>query len=321
MAERQNRGGRAFQGHNLSITFLGTSGSWPTAECNVSATALKRGKEVILFDCGEGTQRQFQMSPVSHMQVSKIFLTHHHGDHTFGIPGYLKTMALNERQDPLDIYGPPGTLRLMGKFLDIAPIRNSYLVRVHEMEPNVPLHFDEGYTITAADGDHSIRNYAYALEEDVRPGRFDKTGALALGVPEGPAFRRLQLGQSVTTPDGKEVTPDMVLGPPRKGRKIAISGDTRPCGRIAELARDADVLIHEATYVHEEVELAKENHHTTAREAAEVAREAQAHTLWLHHFSPRYKDRSTHLVEARRIFPNTFLADDLTSTDVPFREA
>lgn len=308
------------QGHLMSITFLGTSGSWPTADCNVSATAIRRGGETLLFDCGEGTQRQFQKSELSHMQVSKIFLTHFHGDHTYGLPGYLKTMQLNERTQPLHILGPPGLRRLMDDFMRIAPLQPTFELIVTEMQPGVPVAFKEGYSVTAADGVHGIRNFAYALQEESRPGRFDKPKAIALGVPEGRLFGALQTGKTVTTPDGSEVTPEMVLGPDRPGRKIVISGDTRPCPDIIALAEGADVLIHEATYLDEHQEPAYENRHSTAREAATVAKEAKVRTLWMHHFSPRYKEREQHLVEAREVFAESYAANDLTVTDVPYRD-
>lgn len=311
---------RAYQGHQMTITFLGTSGSWPTAACNVSATALKRGSEIILFDCGEGTQRQFQKSDLSHMAVSRIFLTHFHGDHTYGLPGYLKTMQLCERTAPLEIYGPPGVQRLFQDFMRIAPIRPTFDITVKEMQPGKPVRFKQGYTVTAAEGIHGIRDYAYALEEEPRPGRFDKPKALELGVPEGRMFGQLQAGKTVTLDDGTKVTPKMVMGPERRGRKIVISGDTRPAPAIVQLAKDADILIHEATYLDEHKEFAVENGHSTAGEAATVAKEANVGTLWMHHFSPRYKEREGHIAEARDVFAESHAADDFTVVDVPYPE-
>jgi ribonuclease Z len=311
---------RRTQGFNLEVTFLGTSGSWPSAKRNVSATAVRRGGEILLFDCGEGTQRQFQKSPLSHMAVTKIFLTHLHGDHCYGLPGYLKTMQLNEREEPLAIFGPPGTENWMHNLLRFAPLRSSFPIQVLEMEPERPIHFTEGYTITPTQGDHSVAAYAYRLQEDTRPGAFDKPKALELGVPEGPAFGALQKGGTVTTPDGKTIHPEDVMGPARPGRSLVVSGDTRPSKNIIRLAKDADLLIHEATYTDTHQELAYENQHSTAAEAATVAREAGVRTLYLHHISPRYEETRTHLEEARKIFEDTHIAEDFLTLDVPFPE-
>lgn len=305
------------QGHQMEITFLGTSGSWPTGDRNVSATAVRRGGEIILFDCGEGTQRQFQKSDLSHMAVTKIFLTHFHGDHTYGLPGYLKTMQLNERTAPLHVFGPPGIERIMRDFDRVAPVRPTFELTVTAMTPGEPIHFDEGYSVTAAQADHSIRCFAYALEEDPRPGRFDKPRALELGVPEGRLFGKLQRGEAVTLEDGTEITPDQVMGPPRRGRKIVFSGDTRPCQNIIQLARGADILVHEATYTDEHQDQAVENTHSTAREAAQVAKEAGVQTLWLNHYSPRYRSFEQHLKEAWEVFPETHASDDFVTTEVP----
>jgi ribonuclease Z len=303
----------------MEIVFLGTSGSWPSAQRNVSATAVRRGSETILFDCGEGTQRQFQKSPLSHMSVTKIFLTHMHGDHTFGLPGYIKTMQLNERTAPLDVFGPPGTRAFMDNVMRIAPRYEGYPLRVTEMVPGEPIRFD-GYTVTAARAEHSVPCFAYRLQEDDRPGRFDKPKALALHVPEGPLFGRLQRGETVTTPDGRTVRPEDVLGDRRPGRSIVVSGDTRPTPRIVDLATNAQILIHEATYVDEHQDLAVENQHSTAREAAQVARDARVKTLWLHHFSPRYDDVAVQLEEARSVFPETHASRDLLVVDVLYPE-
>lgn len=300
----------------MTIHFLGTSGSWPTADRNVSATAIKRGGEVLLFDCGEGTQRQFQRSELSHMAVTKIFLTHFHGDHCYGLPGYLKTMQLNERTVPLDIFGPPGIERLIQDFQRIAPTRPEFPIRVHPMEPGKTIRFSEGYSVTAARADHSVINFAYAIEEEPRPGRFDKPKALALGVPEGRMFGKLQSGHSVQLEDGRTIHPEDVLGPDRRGRKVVISGDTRPSDAIARLAEGADILIHEATYLDEHQEQAEENQHSTAREAGEVAKKAGVRALWLHHFSPRYTTADGHLREAWEVFRETHVARDFSTVDV-----
>ncbi|KAA0005678.1 MAG: MBL fold metallo-hydrolase, partial [Thermoplasmata archaeon] len=204
----------------LYIHFLGTGGSWPTVQRNVSAVAIKRGGEVILFDCGEGTQRQFQRSKLSYMQISKIFITHFHGDHFLGLPGFIQTLQLNDRQQPLHIYGPRGMKSIVEIVTRLGYFKPSYPIYAHELKPGDEIKFD-GYKIKVAEACHNVPALAYALEEDERPGRFNKQKALELGIPEGPLFRKLQNGFAVEI-NGKVITPDMVLGEPRPGRKITI---------------------------------------------------------------------------------------------------
>jgi ribonuclease Z len=302
-----------------SITFLGTSAAWPTAFRNVAATAIKWGGEVLLFDCGEGTQRQFQRSDLSYMSVSKVFITHLHGDHHYGLPGLLKTMALNERTEPLEVYGPPGLAELMGIYDRIAPVRAQFQIHVKELR-----HGDvvkgEAYTVHAAKLDHRVFNLGYAFVEPDRPGRFDKPKALELGVPEGPLFRQLQMGRDVTTPKGQKVRSADIIGPPRKGRRIVITGDTGPCQNLVDLATSADILIAEATYCQDMAEKAVEFGHMTAADAAKTASQARVGRLILTHVSARYTDTAMHLEEARAHFPGTEVAKDLMTVEVPLVE-
>ena len=294
----------------LSIIFLGTGGSWPTVKRNVSSVAIKRGGEVIVFDCGEGTQRQFQKSALSYMQISKIFISHFHGDHFLGLPGLIQTMQLNDREKPLHIYGPMGINQLASELLSLGYFRPNYKIVAHELCDGDTVKF-EGYSIKTLQVKHNnIPTLAYALEEDIRPGKFNKPKALALSVPEGHLFSKLQKGQTVTLKNGTTITPAMVLGKPRKGRKIVISGDTIPCKSLIAFAKEADVLIHDATFDASLEELAHEYGHTTAQQAATIAKEAKVDQLFLTHISPRYLDYHVLEDEARKIFKYSYVAKD-----------
>ncbi|MEA2055391.1 MAG: ribonuclease Z [Candidatus Thermoplasmatota archaeon] len=299
----------------LSITFLGTGGSWPTVKRNVTAVALKRGSEIILFDCGEGTQRQFQKSSLSYMQISKIFISHFHGDHFLGLPGLIQTMQLNDREAALHIYGPKGMVKLTSQLLSLGYFKPSYNVIVHEIDDKEVLEF-EGYKIKVLKVKHGVPALAYCLEENVRPGKFDKLKALKIGIPEGPLFNKLQKGQTVTLKDGRKITPDVILGPPRTGRKIVISGDTEPCKSMIDFARGADVLIHESTFESELEDIAGKYGHTTAYQAAKIAKKADAEKLYLVHISPRYLDYKLLEKDARRIFKDSFVPRDFQEIDI-----
>jgi len=300
----------------MELTFLGTGGSWPSARRNVSSLALKRGSEVVLFDCGEGTQRQFQRSDISYMATSKIFFTHLHGDHILGLPGLMQTMDLNEREDPLEIYGPPGIKRYVSLTMSRPLPGLSYPVEVTEIDDGTTVCFDE-YEVVARELDHSITNLGYALVEEPRPGRFDEQAALELGVPEGPKFSKLQQGEAVEAEDGSIVEPEQVLGDPRRGRKITYTGDCRPCEATVELAYRSDVLVHEATFAVES-ERAHEVGHSTAAQAAWIADKAEARQLFLTHLSPRYEDPEPVEDEARKVFEGAEVAEDLDTFTVKF---
>ncbi len=301
---------------HMELVFLGTGGSWPTAQRSTAAVAVKRGSEVILFDCGEGTQRQFQRSKLSYMQVSRIFITHLHGDHILGLPGLLQTMGLNERTEPLHVYGPPGTRRTLKTLMSVGGRRAKFDLLVKELGDGDVVPFD-GYEVHAREVKHTSFNLGYALVEDPRPGRFDKERALELGVPEGRLFGRLQRGETVETPDGGVVEPGDVLGPARPGRKVAYSGDAVPCEAMVELAEDADVLVHDATY-ESSFDGANDYGHSTSQQAAFIAKSANVGTLFLTHISPRYTDTTDLLAEARSVFPASHVAEDLEDHVVPF---
>jgi ribonuclease Z len=299
----------------LSLIFLGTSGSWPTVQRNVSSLAIKRGSEILLFDCGEGTQRQFQKSNLSYMQITKIFITHFHGDHFLGIPGLIQTMQLNDRDKPLHLYGPKGMETLTDQLLTLGYFRPSYEIIAHEIADGDAVKFD-GYTIHALQVHHNVPTLAYCLEEHQRPGKFNKPKALKLGIPEGPLFSQLQHGHSITLTNGKKITPDTVLGPSRKGRKIVISGDTLPCKEMVAFSKGADILVHEATFDSNLEDIAQGYGHTTAAQAAEIAKKARVGQLFLVHISPRYLDHRVLENDARKIFPRSFVPKDFQEIEI-----
>jgi len=300
----------------VQIVFLGTSGSWPTPKRNVSAIAVKRGPEVILFDCGEGTQRQFMLSKLSFMQVSRVFLTHFHGDHFLGLPGMVQSMSMNGRERELLVYGPKGTEGLVENLVTLGHFRSAFPVVGKGLRGGEAVDCGE-YAVRAVESAHTVPALGYALEEGPRPGRFSLERARELGVPEGPLYSRLQEGQAITV-GGRTVAPEMVLGPPRRGRKIVYTGDTLPTRSILEAARDADVLIHDATADTGLEEKANRYGHSTGRQAAEIAKEAGARALILTHYSPRYEDATPILEDAKAVFPATYMAEDFFEYEVPY---
>ncbi len=303
----------------LRIIFLGTGGSWPTVKRNVSSIAVKRGSEIILFDCGEGTQRQFQQSNLSYMQISKIFITHFHGDHFLGLPGLIQTMQLNDRDKPLHLYGPKGMEELTHQLLTLGYFRPSYRIIGHEMTDGEEIKFD-GYNITALKMNHNVPTLAYRLSEDQRAGKFNKPKALKMGIPEGPLFSKLQKGHTITLPTGEKITPDMILGPSRKGRTIVISGDTKPTEKIIGFSKEADILIHESTFDSKLEEIAQEYGHTTAAQAAEIAKKAHVEKLFLTHISPRYLDFHIIEEEARSVFSHSYVPRDFQEMEVKLKK-
>jgi ribonuclease Z len=302
---------------DLDLVFLGTSGSMPTAQRAPAALLLRRGGERLLFDCAEGTQRQLLRSNVGLIELREVFLTHYHADHYLGLPGMLKTFALRGRDVPITIYGPPGLRDLFGALRRIFG-RLTYTVELKELRPGDELIRDD-YRLSAFEVAHGVSAVGYALVEDARPGRFDVQAADALGVPSGPERGALQRGESVTLGDGTTITPDRVLGPARPGRKVVIAGDGGPAESVIEAARNADVLVHEATFCEDERERARETQHSTAHEAAGVARAAEVELLALTHLSNRYFGGEV-AREARTIFPNTVVPKDFDTIDVRFAE-
>jgi ribonuclease Z len=296
---------------DLSIFFAGTAGSVPTARRGLPALLVRRGGDKLLFDCGEGTQRQLVAS-VGLPEVEAVFLTHFHADHWLGLPGMLKSFELRDRETPLTVYGPGGTIELLSVMRRVIG-RLRYPFSVVELEPGESVAFD-GYEVGAFNVRHRGPAYGYALVEDPRPGRFDAEAAEALGVAFGPDFGRLQRGEAV---DG--VDPAQVVGPERAGRKVVISGDTSPCEMVRVAAHHADVLVHESTFLDEEVQRALQTGHSTARQAAELALEAEVRLLALTHLSTRYGGREIR-DEARATFDRTEVPRDFDTLEVPFAE-
>ncbi len=296
---------------DLSIFFAGTAGSIPTARRGLPAVLVRRGGERILFDCGEGTQRQL-VSSVGLADVDEIFLTHFHADHWLGLPGLLKTFDLRGREQPLAVHGPPGLRPLLTTALRTAG-RVRFPLELIELEPGDVLDRD-GYKIAPVPVAHRGPAFGYVLFEDERPGVFDTAAAQRLGLTPGPEFGRVQRGETV-----KGVSPDQVLGRARAGRKIVISGDTRPCEALRVAAHRADVLLHEATFAEDERDRAAETGHSTAGQAATLAREAEVTLLALTHFSTRYPVAVLR-DEARAVFPATVLPRDFDTIEVPFPE-
>jgi len=302
---------------DLDLVFLGTSASAPTANRSPAALLVRRGGDRLLFDCGEGTQRQLMRSTVGLPDLDEIFLTHLHGDHYLGLPGLLKTFSLRQREQPLTIYGPPGLKELFGDLRRIFG-RVAYEVSVVELRAGEALE-RAGYRLLVFPVHHGVSAVGYALVEDPRPGFFDVEAADALGVPPGPERGELQRGDSITLDDGRVITPDSVLGEPRAGRRIVIPGDTAPADTVRVLSERADVLVHEATFSEEERDRAAETLHTTAQQAAALARDAGVRLLALTHLSPRYFGAEI-AREAREIFPATVVPRDFDVIEVPFAE-
>jgi ribonuclease Z len=288
-------------------------------ERNVSALVVTREGESLLFECGEGTQRQMMRYGVA-FGLSEVFFTHFHADHFLGVIGLVRTLGLQGRSDPMRLVGPKGAKRILGQALQLGVERPPFEVEIVEVEPDEVI-AKEGYELRVFAADHGSHAVGYALVEKDRLGRFDPERAGALGVPEGPLWGKLQRGQVVTLESGAVVGPETIVGPPRPGRKVVYSGDTRPVPALVEVARRADLLVHEATFGEEERERAKETGHSTAREAAELARAAAVRRLVLTHLSARYsRDATPLLEEARAVFPETGVAKDGLEIDVPFRD-
>ena len=306
---------------SLSLRFLGTSASRPTVERGVSAIALVREGETFLFDCGEGTQRQMMRYGVA-FSLADIFFSHMHVDHMLGVVGLVRTMALQGREEPLRMWGPAGSARMLRRAETLGADRVDFPIEYTELASGDTVQ-RKGYEIVAFAADH-MRTPAlgFALVESLRLGRFNPDRARDLGIPEGPLWGRLHRGQRVTLEDGREVDPSDLVGPTRPGRRVVITGDTRPCEATVAAATGADLLVHEATFSDEEAVRATETGHSTAREAAQVAARAGVRRLVLTHLSARYsRDTSDLEREARQVFSATHIARDGSEFDIPFADA
>jgi ribonuclease Z len=302
---------------DLDLVFLGTAGSAPTASRGASATLVRRGGDRLLVDCGEGTQRQLLRSDAGLVDLEHVFLTHLHADHVLGLPGMLKTFALRGRDLPVTVYGPRGTRALL-QALGLLIGRLTYPLEIEELGPGDGVARD-GYRIEAFAVAHGRSAVGYALYEDGRPGRFDVAAADALEVPDGPARGALQRGEAVTLDGGRVVRPEDVLGAPRRGRTVVLSGDTAPAASVVAAAAGADVLVHEATFLADERERARETDHSTAEDAATIASQAGVLMLALTHLSARYSG-SDAAEEARRVFAPTVVPRDFDLIDIPLPE-
>ncbi|PVX24962.1 MAG: ribonuclease Z [Candidatus Bathyarchaeum sp.] len=304
---------------DLQVIFLGTGGSIPTPKRGLSAIAVRRRNELLLFDCGEGTQRQMIQAGVGFHREAKIFVTHMHGDHVLGVPGLLQTMSLLGRKKKLTIYGPQGIEAFVEAINQTVRFSLTFPLQVSEVEAGLVCEEKE-YTVHAAQSNHLENSLAYALVEKPRPGRFSTQKAKKQGVPEGPLWSKLQLGSQVRLPNGRIVTPEMVLGPPRSGRKIVYSGDTGQSENLVKLAEKADLLIHEATFEDELTERANEDGHSTPSMAAETAKKAEVKRLVLTHISARYKDVGLLLEQAKKVFFDTDVAEDFMRLELPLKD-
>ncbi|HEV8612789.1 MAG TPA: ribonuclease Z, partial [Gemmatimonadales bacterium] len=293
----------------LSITLLGTGAACPSVERNVAALALSREGETILFDCGEGTQRQMMRYGAS-FAFREIFFTHYHADHMLGVTGLMRTMGLQDRTAGVTLYGPRGATRILGAAISLGIERNQFPIEIVELQAGDRIRRNE-YDIVVFPTDHRADTVGYALAEHTRLGRFNPDRARELGIPEGPLWGKLHKGESVELPDGRRVGPEELVGRPRRGRTVVYTGDTRPSLAVVEAARGADLLVHDSTFGEEERERAVETGHSTAAQAAEIAREAGVRRLVLTHISPRYnRDAPELLAEAKAVFPESIVARD-----------
>jgi ribonuclease Z len=305
----------------MEVIILGTSSAAPTLRRALSATAIVREGEVLLFDCGEGTQFRFLQAGIKRRKFGRIFITHLHGDHVFGLFGLFATMNLGGRTEPLEVYGPVGLKRLVDFFMSFPRnVRLGFVVHVHEMKADFTgvVVDDEEYQVLTLPLDHTISTFGYRLQEKDRPGRFDAEKADAIGVPFGPERGQLQRGESVRLADGRTVKPADLIGPPRPGKSVVYCTDTAFCVNAKRLAEGADLLIHEATYGEEFLELAMDRKHSTIRHAATVAKNAKVKRFVATHFSTRYDNDLLRKLEeeGRSVYPDLIMARDLLRIEV-----
>ncbi len=287
----------------------------PTQGRSSSSVAVRRKGEIILFDCGEGAQRQMVAARIGFRRPMKIFISHLHGDHVLGLPGLIQTMTLLQRERSLDIYGPGGLAEFIEAFSSVLG-DPGFTIKIYEILAGGVVFQGPEYNVMAVEADHDGQSWSFVLEERPRPGRFHPERAVELGVPEGPLWKRLQQGEDVVMAGGKLVRSEDVVEPSKRGLKIAYSGDTRPNKNLVEAVRGADILIHEATFDDSLEEKAAENGHSTAAQAAEVAKATEVEMLILTHISSRYPDEDVLLEQARKIFPNTRVAEDLMEVEM-----
>ena len=303
---------------SLTVRFLGTSASRPTVERNVTSIAIVREGETLLFDCGEGTQRQMMRYGTS-FALADIFFTHMHADHMLGVIGLFRTLALQGRTDPMRLWGPQGCTDLLKQAIALGTEREKFPFEINEVVADTPI-ARKGYSILPFAVEHNDRSaVGYALVEDIRLGRFNPDRARDFGIPEGPMWGKLHKGESVTLDDGRVVEASELVGESRPGRRVVFTGDTRPCAGTLKVAEGADLLVHEATFGDEEQPRAVETGHSTAREAADVAAKAGAKQLILTHLSARYSVNAGELLgQAKEVFDECIIARDGLEIDIPF---
>ncbi len=300
----------------LVVTFLGTSAAAPTPNRGLPSVAIKREGEVILMDCGEGVQRRVLSESLGLGSDMSILITHLHGDHVTGLLGLLQTMSLAQRRKPLNVVGPERLLKWLEVTSDLLHIGLTFPILFSAAKPGVVLR-TAAFRVRAARATHSVEAYSYVVEEFGRPGVFHPEKARALKIPEGKLWSRLQRGRPVTL-GGRRVEPSQVTGPPRPGRKIGYSGDTRPSAGLARFFAGCDLLIFDSTFRQADREKAVERQHTTSLEAAELAKKANARELALTHFSARYTSVTSLVKEARKVFPKTIAASDGLAVEVSY---
>lgn len=299
----------------MEIIFLGTSSAVHSKERNQVSIAVKAFGDVMLFDCGEGTQKQMLHTKVSPMKVSKIFITHYHGDHILGLPGLIQSLGLHGREKELKIYGPKGLDKVKNAILNFGYCKFEYPIEFIEIEPGIVEETDE-YVIKCQSVRHNVPSLAYSIEEKKKP-RFLREKAIELGVPVGPAFGRLHNGEEVEV-DGRIIKPEQVLGEPRKGIKVTYSGDTMLCEEMIGFAKDSTLLIHESTFTSNEAQNALDHGHSTAYDAGYVAKQSNSERLILTHISTRYGESYSKIMlkEAKEVFENTELAYDFLEIEL-----
>lgn len=305
---------------SLQVVFLGTAGSVPTPKRSLPAILVQRDGEHLMFDCGEGVQRQMVKAKISFHKRMKIFISHMHGDHVLGLPGLLQTMALLDRERKLNIYGPLGIKQFLEGIRETVQFVLTFPVEIQEIQEAGVICEEKDYVVEAIRTNHVIPSWAYALAEKSRPGKFFPEKARALGVPEGVLWSELQHGRQVRLANRRMVKPEQVSGSPRAGRKIVYTGDTRPFEGLAKFASAADVLIHDATLAEDLAERAEEDGHSTPHQAAQIAKKAKAKQLILTHISARYGDTNSLLGQAQKLFKNTVVAEDFLKVEIPFLE-
>jgi ribonuclease Z len=309
-------------GETLQVYFLGTAGALPTPLRNPPCIMIRRGSDTLLFDCGEGAQQQMMRARTG-FTVDGIFITHWHADHFLGIIGLMQTLSFNGRKDPLPVYGPGWVHEFVTELGHLCRFNVKFPIESRELGHGSSVRFN-GYCVKAFSTNHGLESIGYALVEDMRPGKFDRERAIALGVNPGPLFGRLQRGETVSiTREGvpAEINPGEVMGPPRPGRAVVYTGDTRPVIReIMSVASRADLVIHDATYDDSDLERAREVFHSTSGEAGNVAAMLSADTLALVHISSRYTGTASHIRDAAKRFCGKVIApDDLDMLEIPFR--